>query len=999
MRLVPSLTKSTPMADPRPARRRLTGIVAVAFAVAALLAYAAAPTGWAADVAYLGTVWGATMYAFVRTRRAARRSVPVLVPGLVTAGVMLSALADTLWVWLVRIGADPDVSVADVFYLSSYVAVVAALVVLLPRGRRDGEGLDAAVDALTVVAISVMVMWSLTIEEMVADTSVSPLVRTVWAAYPVLDAVVIGLALRVLTTRPRDRGVILLAGGAVAWFASDLGYMLLAATDGITTALDLGWMVGALLLAGATRVEPGESRTRRSPRLRVHGKVAIAVLPLLVPPAMEVAQDAWRDEKTSYAALAGMAVLVVLAYLRTARVLRSELALREELRASERRSSALAANSSDAVIVLGEHGAVLQDSPHLPRLVGRPEARDTGEALSSLTPADRERLAASLREVLQRPGGVVTTELRATGTDGRERWLSARFANLLENPDVGGVVVAVSDVTARKEMEQELERSRDAALEASRAKSAFLANMSHEIRTPMNGVIGLTELLLTTPLEERQHRYADGIRTAGSALLTIIDDILDFSKVEAGKLVLETIDFDLERVVEEAGEVVAESASAKGLELLAYCSPEVPVALRGDPSRLRQVLLNLLSNAVKFTATGEVVLSAHLVDSDADGHLVRFEVTDTGIGLDPERAEQLFAPFSQADSSTTRRYGGTGLGLAITRQLVEAMGGTVGVTSTPGTGSTFWFTLRLAPALDPRVTTIAPIEDLGGVRVLVVDDNETNRLILLDQLSAWGMLPQAVADVPSALAELRRSTRAGTPYRLAVLDLCMPDADGLDLADRVAADPELTGLGMVLLTSGPDLSSEESRSHGITQALRKPVRLSQLAVALREALVESSIGGPRADAVPGGPGEGEVAAEVPGPVPGPVLGRVLVVEDNEINQLVTCGLLEHLGYGHQVVENGREALAALAATRFDAVLMDCQMPEMDGYAATRRLRAREGTGPRTPVIAMTAGVTEGDRERCFDAGMDDYVSKPVEVADLAVALTRWVTSPGRALSS
>jgi two-component system, sensor histidine kinase and response regulator len=957
-------------------RGRQPVAVATLFAAAALVCYAASPTGWLADLAYYGGVWAAGAYAWLAAGRAERRLVPVLI----ATGVTLSAVGDSVWELLDRLGVTPDASVADVFYLSSYVAVVAALVALLPgRGSRDGEGADAAIDALTVVVISIMVMWTVSINDLVADDSVSRMVRLVWAAYPVLDAVVIALALRVLVTRPRERGIATLTAGAVAWFVSDTGYLVFGLGDGMETLLDLGWMVGAFLLAAATRLEPatGRSGEGAATARRVHGRVGIAVLPLLVPAGLEILHDVRRGELVSYPALLGLAVLVGLAYARTARMLRSERALRDRVRASERRSSALAANSSDAIIVVAEDGRMLHDSSHLSRRLGRPSVDGTGELLSLVSPEDRLAIASALDRSVACPDEVVTVEFRAIGEHGHPRWLSARFANLLDHPDVEGVVVAVSDATTRKEMERELERSRDAALEASRAKSAFLANMSHEIRTPMNGVIGLTELLLTTPLEDRQQRYAEGIRTAGSALLTIIDDILDFSKVEAGKLVLETIDFDLARVVEDAGEVVAETASRKGLELLAYCSPEVPLALRGDPSRLRQVILNLVSNAVKFTETGEVVLSAHLVESTSQGHVVRFEVSDTGIGLDPDRAEQLFAPFSQADSSTTRRYGGTGLGLAISRQLVEAMGGTIGVESTLGVGSTFWFAIPLRPADDAQVTQPPRGADLEDVPVLVVDDNETNRLVLVDQLTAWGMRPYAVADAASGLRQLRAAAASGAPYRLALLDLCMPDVDGLELARRIHADRALIPLAMVLLTSGPELSFEEARSLGIAQSLRKPVRHSHLGVALREALAHSQ------------------NKPAPPPVPprhGSPLGHVLVVEDNEINQLVACALLEQLHYTYEVAADGYEALEALDRSRFSAVLMDCQMPELDGYAATRALRARDHVGRAVPVIAMTAGVTEEERKRCLAAGMDDYISKPVDVAKLTATLSRWTST-------
>jgi two-component system, sensor histidine kinase and response regulator len=531
---------------------------------------------------------------------------------------------------------------------------------------------------------------------------------------------------------------------------------------------------------------------------------------------------------------------------------------------------------------------------------------------------------------------------------------------------------------SEREARRELAETRDAALEGSRAKSAFLATMSHEIRTPMNGVIGLTGLLLNTNLDERQKQYAEGVRGAGDALLTIINDILDFSKVEAGKLELESIDFNVLQVVEEAAELVAESAQSKGLELLAYCSPELPLGLRGDPSRLRQVLLNLTANAVKFTEHGEVVLRAALHDRTAGGVVVRFEVADTGVGIENHDRDRLFDAFSQADSSTTRKFGGTGLGLAISRQLVNAMGGTLGVDSEPGVGSTFWFELPLPLATDDTIGQNRPAERLTGLRVLVVDDNQTNRLILEEQLGSWGMRVDVVENGPRALAAIETAAAQGAPYALAVLDLCMPNMDGIEVARRITAEPSLSGPGLVLLTSDADDRAEAARKAGISARLSKPVHLSQLHNTLVEVLGVTRASVPTA----------------PDAAPRASRGRLLVVEDNPLNQLVAVGILEHLGYTCSVADNGREALRILARTRFDAVLMDCQMPEMDGFQATMELRQREGSVRRTPVIAMTAGVSAEEQARCFRVGMDDFVAKPISPASLEGALSAFL--PARA---
>ncbi|HEY3240500.1 MAG TPA: response regulator, partial [Acidimicrobiia bacterium] len=550
-------------------------------------------------------------------------------------------------------------------------------------------------------------------------------------------------------------------------------------------------------------------------------------------------------------------------------------------------------------------------------------------------------------------------ETQVLTSDGRVIPISLAASPIL---DPTGTVVGISsiahDITDRRQIQEALAAARDEALEASRLKSQFLATMSHEIRTPMNGVIGLTGLLLDTELDALQRQYAEGIGNAGEALLSIINDILDFSKIEAGKLELETVDFDLAQLVEEVAELLAEPARHKGVEVLASCDPELPNALSGDANRIRQVLLNLASNAVKFTAAGEVFVGARR-HVEGDGLVIRFEVTDTGIGIGAEHRDRLFEPFSQADASTTRRFGGTGLGLAISRQLVEAMGGEIGLDSEPGRGSTFWFTVpleRLPEALAPQRVT----NTLQGLRVLVVDDNQTNRLILCQQLSAWGLHPEAMPDGPSGVHRLREAASGEEPFGLAILDLHMPGMDGLELAGRIAEDPDLAGTPLILLTSGGDVDAEEARRLGIGARLTKPVRQSYLYNCLLR-IVSGSMESPV-----------RAAPRIIPRAAGGARGPVLVAEDNGINQMVALGILAKLGYGADVADNGTRAVEAASGGRYAAILMDCHMPEMDGYEATREIRRRErlSSGKRIPIVALTANAMARDREECLNAGMD-----------------------------
>jgi two-component system sensor histidine kinase/response regulator len=501
--------------------------------------------------------------------------------------------------------------------------------------------------------------------------------------------------------------------------------------------------------------------------------------------------------------------------------------------------------------------------------------------------------------------------------------------------------------------------------------------MSHEIRTPMNGVMGMSELLQATELTPRQRHLSETISHSAEALLQIINDILDFSKVEAGKLELERVDFALREAVEETIEIFAARAHAKGLELACAVDLDVPGTVRGDPMRLRQVLTNFVGNAIKFTDSGEVVVRVRALD---DKGLLRFEVIDTGIGISEEAQAHIFNAFSQADAITTRKYGGTGLGLAICRELATLMGGEIGVRSAGSRGSTFWFEVRLEPAVDAAPTlTRLPRMNLAGLHALIVDDNTSSREILQQHLKSWGV---EVVSAETGVAGLAALQAAGARFDLALLDDQMPGMGGIELARLIRQDTRWSDLPLILQSSRDDRDGGSEASRLFTAILTKPLRRAQLFACVSRVMTLR----------PGSAADAPVSRPAPaasGPSVGP---RILLVEDNAVNREVAVGMLESLGCRIDAAENGWLAIETMNVTTYDAVLMDCQMPVMDGLTATAEIRRREQTSgaPRVPVIALTANAMEGDRERCLAAGMDDFLSKPFTQQQLAMLLRRWL---------
>lgn len=665
----------------------------------------------------------------------------------------------------------------------------------------------------------------------------------------------------------------------------------------------------------------------------------------------------------------------------------------EELRASEARFAGILDIAEDGIISVNQNQNITIFNKGAERIFGynaeevlnRPLDVLLPERLVSVHHQHVNEFASSLQESLQ-----VTSQREVMGRrkNGTEFPTEASISKLKLGDEVIFTSV-VRDITERKQMEEDLRHAHDTALEAVRLKSEFLANMSHEIRTPMNGIIGMTELMQESGLNEDQRKYLNTIQSGAESLLTIIGDILDFSKIEAGMLNFETIDFNLRSTVESVMELLSERAHGKDLETAVVFHPDVPTQLCGDPTRLKQILTNLLGNAIKFTEWGEVVVRVSKQSEDDERAVIRFDVKDTGIGISEESQKFLFKPFSQADGSMTRRYGGTGLGLAISKQLAELMGGGISINSVQGHGSTFTFTASFIKQASQEVETLPENVNLKDVRVLVVDDNHTNRQILIQHMTAWGVISEEAENGATALKKLTDAAINNKPFQLAILDQKMPDMNEAELAKLIKADSSISDTKLVLMPSYSKRGQGKlALEAGFSAYFTKPVRQNQLFDCLSAVISDKSN---RRKAT-----KKLITQHSLKEMKESRNRYILLVEDNEINQTVTLGQLGILGYRVDVASNGHEALAALEHKNYDAVLMDCQMPMMDGYKTTTEIRKREDNAKHTPVIAMTAHAMKGDREKCLAAGMDDYLAKPVKKDALKAILDNLFESGSKA---
>jgi two-component system, sensor histidine kinase and response regulator len=691
-----------------------------------------------------------------------------------------------------------------------------------------------------------------------------------------------------------------------------------------------------------------------------------------------------KDEK-------GMVVGAIAIFRDISQRLRAE----RERKEAEERYRTIFENSAVAITVTDENEKIISWNSFAENLLGYTSEDLKLKPVWSLYPEDewKKIRACNIRKkgmqshletrVIQKDGDLIDVDVSIT---------------VLKDADgaVTGSIGIIKDIMARKKAETELAKAKEAAEAANRSKSEFLANMSHEIRTPINGIVGMAEILSGTPLTDEQRNYLDIIRVSADSLLGVINDILDFSKIEAGKLTIEFVPFNLRICIEEVADLLAAKAREKNIELIVRCAPDAPRRLIGDPNRIRQILMNFVSNALKFTSKGHVLVNVESEGVAKDGVRLEFSVEDTGIGIPQEKLGLIFEKFTQADTSTTRKYGGTGLGLAISKQLVDLMGGKIGVKSKSGKGSTFWFDLRL-PIEQGAVAQpeVSPTK-LEGVRVAIVDDNTINLKVLSEQVSGCGVRAETFHRGELAFKALAEAHAAGDPFQIALVDHHMPEMDGEAFGYLVKRDPNLLNTVLIMLSSAGDLQdAKRLKPLGFFEYLVKPVRQSQLLKTMEQAMsihIHGESQGQDKHRMVSRSGQPSLIEDLALVVE---KHKILLVEDNEVNQKVASTMFQKIGCTVEIAGNGKEAVEKLKRSKYELIFMDCQMPVMDGYEATGLLREMEGDEAHTPVIAMTAAAMSGDREKCLAAGMDDYVAKPVKIKDLVAMIDRWADQDNR----
>ncbi len=961
------------------------GVIVVAFLVSLIVrskgSYYVPVDGWGVDLFEYGMgalCIGRYLDHSWRSTQAATRYLP-LVLGVACVFRATGDVATTVQSFGGASAAVPSVS--DVFYTLFFPMCFFSFMLLIRRGN-SGSLVATSLDGLVAALGAASLVVAYVFNAVLSAHSNGKLATATRLIYPIGDVLLLALAIGAIAVLPTVyRRFFILASIAMMYNITGDMFNLLnpnARSGYVSNAV--AWPISLLLLAGASWVQPAvtdevstekavsteEASTERSAGFVIPAAGALAAIVILF------------SASTGHMGRPAIGLATATLLVAGARL---TLTVREAQALNSARFHSLIDNAWDIIVVAEADFGMAYITPSSERVLGYAPRELQGRPVTDVVhPDDSDVMLEHLRQTTLGASPTAAFETRMRHRNGEWRTISWTATNLLGDESVRGFVLNGGDVTEARRAAEDLVAARDVALMASKAKSDFLSVMSHEIRTPMNGVIGLTELLLETDLDHDQEELASGVWMSAENLLVIINDILDFSKMEAGKLEIEEVALNLPSVADDVGRILAGTAHAKGLELLVDVHPEVPTHLLGDAVRIQQILLNLGSNAVKFTTEGEVIIRVAVLDQNVERVALRFEVIDQGIGIAPSDQERLFSAFAQADSSTTRKYGGTGLGLAICRQLVELMGGRLGLISSPGQGSTFWYelSLRRAESLESPVAG-ADAQILDGRRALVVDDNSTNRMILLKQLASWGVEAVECVGGQEALELAGAAVEAGKAFDIGVIDLNMPDMDGIALARALKADPATATMILFLLSSsGERLDAAESHLRGFAGSLTKPVRQSELYNSLITGLQDGASQVPRSEPVTSYHRELERK------------GMILLVEDNKMNQLVSTKLLAKMGFSFDIANHGGEAVRAIQTGAFDAVLMDCQMPIMDGYEATAEIRRIEGTDRHTPIIAMTAAAMEGDREKCLAAGMDDYITKPVRLEALTAMLERWI---------